>query len=161
MAKGISRILKRKAPRVRLTVMVPEETIVALHALQKERPTLYANQIIHDAVMFAQVNSMYDPAFLFDAAGKRRVDPVRAVKLTKAQLCERYGATVEGNTVAFVRYEEVPIGIMKNKVSLPLSALPDDEDGIRKIMIGNFKSVEEAEARYQEDQETKSNESGS
>lgn len=70
-------------------------------------------------------------------------------KMLVGDWCDEFGGLVSGTNVHFVKYEMTMSGeVVRNKRAMNLADFPQDKDEVRKIIIGPFMSLTEAEDAY-------------
>lgn len=149
------------------SVSLPQEAHDALYRLYDKRPYASRSQIVTDALIFADMNDMYDHERFYKinhqtstpsiprAQTKARTVKVDGVKVSKSKLvenkrewAEKYGATVDGSGFCtYTIYEVVPTGdVIKLDRGEHIDAMPDSEDGWKEMILGNFTNITQAEA---------------
>lgn len=123
----------------------------ALLRLAEKEPDLYPSQIMGHALRFAEANGLFDYAVKTPSQpGQRGYVPVKEVRATRAKkLMELYGADCTKDSCSFNRYEVTPTGvIIRTSQALGLAQIPDDPDAVRKLVLGNFATISQAEEAF-------------
>lgn len=75
----------------------------------------------------------------------------RKKTLPKSDWCSMFGGEMKDGVCSINKYEVVSTGqVRKNIRAVAVSAFPPDVNEFKRSVLGNFDSVEEAEAAYQE-----------
>lgn len=74
----------------------------------------------------------------------------RKKAVPKDNWCEMFGGETKDGICSINKYEVVSTGqVRKNIRAIAISAFPPDVNDFKRSLLGNFESVEEAEAAYQ------------
>lgn len=148
---------RKQLKKVRLTVTVSASAMDALHRLHETNTEASASQMVGDAIIFAERMEMYKPVRRFE--NDLRVESGRLPKpLTKGvgSLEEKkewivmYGGEHDNINAKFVKYEVTPTGtIVRNPQVVPLKSMPTIQDEFRKMILGNFATVSQAETAFE------------
>lgn len=143
---------KRKIKWVRKSMQFYPKTEQRLKSLVEQYPFMSENFIVNVAIMNLDLNrlslvglsqSMNDPDAMVMYQNKAEL------RITIAEWCEEFGASIAGSNAHFNKYELTPAGqVTKNRRAMSLDAMPEDKDEVRKIILGPYHSVEEAEEQY-------------
>lgn len=146
---------KRLAPKKeRLTVLITKEQLEALVTLHHNRPSYSAGAVVGDALRFALNNGMYQFVADFDdpTGRKNNIQATgNAIKkaVDKANWCTLYGGQEKDGMCVYDKYENTPSGmIVKNKQSQPLKSMPDSQEEFRRVILGSFQTISQAEQAF-------------
>ena len=140
---------RKNVAKEKCTFSLPKQVVDALTALHADDPSRTASQVAGDAIRFAYAMGMYQN-FRMHASISNKKFKVQAElqdkDSEKSLWAQRYGAKVEGKTCSYTAYEVTVAGmVMKWEREVPVPHLPETEDEIRKMILGPFASINEAE----------------
>jgi hypothetical protein len=144
--------------KIRGGIRVTEEADKALDGLLLMYPYMSLNAVINHALIgfFAAggVNKHVKAPDLEDNP-KLEMERKEEREARAKKWAEKYGATVSAHHTMYMKYEKTFGGeVVKNKRATPVEELPTTEDGVRRLILGPFISVQEAEAAWVEQNAT-------
>lgn len=146
---------KRKSrKKVRLSITVSQDVIDSIHRLFEQEPDKTASQIVSEAVRFAEAVGIYKPARRFEndvrvETGKPLMKGVGPTE-DKKEWIVMYGGEHDGINGKFMKYEVTPTGtIVRNMQTIPLKSMPSTQDEFRKMILGMFATVNQAETAFE------------
>lgn len=145
---------RKQRQKVRLTISVSQDVVDCIHMLFEEEPDKTATQIISEAVRFAHRVGMYKPARRFEndvrmETGKSLMKGVGPLE-EKKEWIAMYGGEHDNINVKFMKYEVTPTGtVVRNPQVIPLKSMPSNQDEFRKMILGKFATVNQAETAFE------------
>jgi hypothetical protein len=149
---------KRKSrKKVRLSITVSQDVIDSIHRLFEQEPDKTASQIVSEAVRFAEAVGIYKPVRRFEndvrvETGRPAKPLVKGVGTLeeKKEWIVMYGGEHDGINAKFMKYEVTPTGnVVRNPQVMPLKSMPSSQDEFRKMILGRFATVNQAESAFE------------
>lgn len=148
---------RKQFKKIRLTVTVSQEAMNALHRLHEQEPEKSASSIVSEAIRFSDKLEMYKPIRRFENDVRQEIgrEPRPLVKGVgtlddKKEWIAMYGGEHDGINVKFTKYEVTPMGtVMRNPQVIPLKSMPSTQDEFRKMILGKFATVNQAETAFE------------
>lgn len=123
-----------------------------LAELNDKYPFISQNLLINIAIMNLDMSKVSLQSMSDSIDARYAITSRQTEAETRMQLeawCKEFGGLVSGMKVHFVKYEMTLSGeIVKNKRAMELSEMPNDREEVRKVMLGPFMTVQEAEDAY-------------
>ncbi len=150
---------KRKSQKkVKMSLTVGQHTVDAIHRLFEQEPSKTASQIVADCVQFAETLEIYKPVRRYEndirvelgkepkPMGVGRLGSIEDKKIWASL----YGAETDGINMKFMKYEVTPTGaVVRNQQVVPIKSLPSQQDEFRKVILGKFATLNQAESAFE------------
>jgi len=123
----------------------------SLRKLVEQEPDLYVSKIISHAIRdFADRGGYRQEEVAKKLANNKGYESVKETHARKVkEYVELYGGRCQDGTCSFIKYERTASGaIVKLEQAMGIQQLPADPDGIRKLVLGSFSTVTQAEHEY-------------